>query len=185
MNKYTIHIKGNIPATIRDSVYFNREYSDLTYEYGFINYKGTDEQLDGLLEYLTLKGEAEFKIIGVYEDNAEEEEYYKNLLTNFKVIDPLPYDSMVDLISKCRFIISDSGGIQEEASFLKKKVIVCRKFTERIETINKTSFMCDSPEDLKGLFKKVKKEYISNYVCPYGDGNAANKIYKILKNKIK
>ena len=79
MKKYTIHIKGNIPAIIRDSVYFNREYSDLTYEYGFINYKGTDEQLDGLLEYLTLKGEAEFKIIGVYEDNAEEEEYYKNL----------------------------------------------------------------------------------------------------------
>ena len=82
MNKYTIHIKGNIPAIIRDSVYFNREYSDLIYGYGFINYKGTDEQLDGLLEYLTLKGEAEFKIIGVYEDNAEEEEYYKNLLTN-------------------------------------------------------------------------------------------------------
>ena len=45
MNKYTIHIKGNIPAIIRDSVYFNREYSDLTYGYGFINYKGTDEQL--------------------------------------------------------------------------------------------------------------------------------------------
>ena len=82
MNKYTIHIKGNIPAIIRDSVYFNREYSDLTYGYGFINYKGTDEQLEELLEYLTLKGEAEFKIIGVFEDDPVLDEYYKNLLTN-------------------------------------------------------------------------------------------------------
>jgi UDP-N-acetylglucosamine 2-epimerase (non-hydrolysing) len=106
---------------------------------------------------------------------------HKKLLTNFKVVEPLPYDSMVDVISKCRFIISDSGGIQEEASFLKKKVIVCRKFTERIETINKTSFMCDGPEDLHDLFEKIKKDYVSNYVCPYGDGNAANKIYKIFK----
>ena len=81
MKNYTIHIKGNIPAIIRDSVYFNREYSDLTNGYGFINYKGTDEQLDGLLEYLTLKGEAEFKIIGVIEDDPVQEEYYKNLLT--------------------------------------------------------------------------------------------------------
>lgn len=81
MKNYTIHIKGNIPAMITDSAYFNKEFSDFIYQYGYINYKGTDEQLDGLLEYLTLKGESEFKIIGVYEDNPEEEEYYKNLLT--------------------------------------------------------------------------------------------------------
>ena len=41
--------------------------------------------------------------------------------------------------------------------------------------------MCDGPEDLYQLFEKVKKDYISNYVCPYGDGNAANKICKIIK----
>ena len=63
MNKYTIHIKGNIPAMITDSAYFNKEYSDLIYGYGFINYKGTDEQLDGLLEYLTLKNYADILIL--------------------------------------------------------------------------------------------------------------------------
>lgn len=109
---------------------------------------------------------------------------YKHLLTNFSIIDPLPYQKMIDMISTCRFIISDSGGIQEEASFLKKKVIVCRKITERLETVGKTSFMCESPDKLKGLFELIKNSYISDYECPYGDGNASAKIYEILKNKI-
>ena len=109
---------------------------------------------------------------------------HKHILTNFNIIDPLPYQEMIDMISTCRFIISDSGGIQEEASFLKKKVIVCRKVTERLETVGKTSFMCKFPSELKDLFKQIKDDYISNYDCPYGDGNASNKIYEILKKKI-
>jgi UDP-N-acetylglucosamine 2-epimerase (non-hydrolysing) len=109
---------------------------------------------------------------------------HKHILTNFSIIDPLPYQEMVDMISTCQFIISDSGGIQEEASFLKKKVIVCRKVTERLETVGKTSFMCKFPDELKSLFEQVKNDYISNYDCPYGDGNASNKIYEILKKKI-
>jgi len=88
------------------------------------------------------------------------------------------------MMSTCKFIISDSGGIQEEASFLKKKVIVCRKVTERLETVGKTSFMCKFPSELKGLFEQVNNNYISNYECPYGDGNTSNKIYEILKKKI-
>ena len=58
----------------------------------------------------------------------------------------------------CRFIISDSGGIQEEASFLNKKVIVCRKFTERTESIGGHSILCKSPGDLKdGPFFDIRK----------------------------
>ena len=49
---------------------------------------------------------------------------HKHLLENVIVTEPLCYDDMISMISKCRFIISDSGGIQEEASFLKKKVIL-------------------------------------------------------------
>lgn len=109
---------------------------------------------------------------------------HKHILTNFNIIDPLPYQEMIDMMSTCKFIISDSGGIQEEASFLKKKVIVCRKVTERLETVGKTSFMCKFPYELKDLFEQVNNNYISNYECPYGDGNTSNKIYKILKKKI-
>jgi UDP-N-acetylglucosamine 2-epimerase (non-hydrolysing) len=91
---------------------------------------------------------------------------------------------MIDLISQCRFIISDSGGIQEEASFLKKKVIVCRKITERSETIGKSSFICNEPSDLNNLFYSIKDDYISDVECPYGDGDSSTHILNILKDKI-
>ena len=71
---------------------------------------------------------------------------HKNLLSNFNVVDPLPYNEMVNKIAKCKMLISDSGGIQEESSFLNKRVIVCRKHTERQESVGKHSNMCPSPE---------------------------------------
>lgn len=54
---------------------------------------------------------------------------------NIKLIDPVDYVSMVFLINKCDGIISDSGGLQEEAVCAGKKVLVCRHDTERPETI--------------------------------------------------
>jgi len=106
---------------------------------------------------------------------------HKGLLSHVNVISPMPYHKMIDTISRCRFIISDSGGIQEEASYLKKKVIVCRKVTERQETIGITSFLCKSPDQLKNNFEKIKSDYIPNsYNCPYGDGDSSKKIVDIL-----
>ena len=48
---------------------------------------------------------------------------HKNLLSHVNVVDPIDYSLMKKRIACCRFLISDSGGIQEEASFLGKKVI--------------------------------------------------------------
>ena len=108
---------------------------------------------------------------------------HKHLLQNINVIDPLGYDDMLNKIVKCRLIISDSGGIQEEASFLKKKVIVCRKTTERPESLNETSFLCGDPEELKEVFDFIiSNGYIvsDKCICPYGDGHASETIMKIL-----
>jgi UDP-N-acetylglucosamine 2-epimerase (non-hydrolysing) len=106
---------------------------------------------------------------------------YKNLLDGVLVVNPLPYDQMISAISKCRFIISDSGGIQEEASFFKKKVIVCREKTERVATIGTSSFMCPSPKELEELFYQIKDNYIIEDECPYGNGTTSKKIVEILK----
>jgi UDP-N-acetylglucosamine 2-epimerase (non-hydrolysing) len=105
---------------------------------------------------------------------------YKHLLTSLNVRAPLEYDEMIKKISECRFIISDSGGIQEEASFLNKKVIVCRKFTERTESLQKHSFLCKTPAEVFGLFDDIENGYIINEGSPYGDGNASKRIYNIL-----
>ena len=109
---------------------------------------------------------------------------HKSILTNVNVIDPLPYDDMIDKISKCRFLISDSGGIQEESSFLNKKVIVCRKWTERTESIGVHSIMCESPDKLKKVFNIIKNDFRVNSPSAYGDGTAAKKILQILRSKI-
>ena len=62
----------------------------------------------------------------------------KNILDNENIIllDPQDYESMVHLISNSKGIITDSGGLQEEAVCANKKVLICRDTTERPETIN-------------------------------------------------
>ena len=129
------------------------------------------------------KDNSEFEFIIPLHPNPNVQKH-RELLTNFKIVNPLSHSEMIDLISKCRFIISDSGGIQEEASFLKKKVIVCRKITERSETIGKSSFICNEPSDLNNLFYSIKDDYISDVECPYGDGDSSTHILNILKDKI-
>ena len=103
-------------------------------------------------------------------------------LKKVTILDPLSYSEMKKRLSQCRLLISDSGGLQEEASFLKKKIIVCRKRTERIESLGVSSFLCPSPSGLKDIFNSLKENYVVNdtYICPYGKGNAAQQIKEVL-----
>ena len=106
---------------------------------------------------------------------------HRNLLTNVKVIEPLTHDEMMHLLLNCKLVISDSGGIQEEATFFNKKTIVCRTTTERPEAIYTGHLhICKNSSDLKDLFVKLEKDSYICKSCPYGDGHAAEKIKKIL-----
>ena len=108
---------------------------------------------------------------------------YRYLLPNVEVVKSLPYSAMVKKIAHCRLIISDSGGIQEEASFFNKKVIVCRKKTERQESLGTHSFLCKEPSFLNILFETINENYQINAPCPYGDGETSTKILNILRSK--
>lgn len=102
-------------------------------------------------------------------------------LEGVNIIPPIKHDDMLDRIASCGFLISDSGGLQEEASYFKKKIIVCRKVTERQETLEKTSFLCKHPNDLYEMAINISKNYeVLNVNCPYGDGNCAEKVTDIL-----
>jgi UDP-N-acetylglucosamine 2-epimerase (non-hydrolysing) len=106
---------------------------------------------------------------------------HRSLLTNVKVIEPLTHDEMMHVLLKCKLVISDSGGIQEEATFFNKKTIVCRTTTERPEAINTGHlYLCKTPSELENLFVKLEKNSYICEPCPYGDGYAANKIKNIL-----
>lgn len=109
---------------------------------------------------------------------------HKDILTNVTVIDPLTHSDLLELLVKTKMVISDSGGLQEECSFFNKKCLVCRKITERPESIGLSSYLIDEPSDLKSVFEHQIKEYVINVDSPYGDGNASKKIIEIIKNKV-
>lgn len=109
---------------------------------------------------------------------------YKSILSHVNVVDPLPYEKCVEYIAKCGLVVTDSGGLQEESSFLKKKCIVCRKTTERTEGEYLFSYLCHDPSALSDIFNNTKIELV-NLPCPYGDGKSSEKILQILLDVIK
>jgi UDP-N-acetylglucosamine 2-epimerase (non-hydrolysing) len=105
---------------------------------------------------------------------------HKHLLNDVTVINPLTHPELLDILTKCRLVISDSGGLQEEGSFFNKKVIVCRTTTERPEAIETGHLhICKSPNDLKSKFGELIDNYYIDTKCPYGDGNTSLKIKDI------
>lgn len=105
---------------------------------------------------------------------------HKNIFKKVKIINPMNHDEMINYVKKCKFVISDSGGLQEECSYLNKKIIVCRKTTERPESVGIHSIMCYEPNMLSNIVKNVINNYEINADCPYGDGKSWEKIKNIL-----
>ena len=103
-------------------------------------------------------------------------------LRHVKVIGPQNHKNLINILQSCKLVITDSGGIQEEATFLNKKTIVCRKITERPEGISTGHLhLCRSPQGLRKIFTELLKDPIINSRCPYGDGESSKKIFDILR----
>jgi len=106
---------------------------------------------------------------------------YKHLLTHVTVVPPMDHPELLSVLTKSKFVISDSGGLQEEGSFFNKKVIVCRTTTERPEGIETGHlYICDTPQDVRSLFNEINSNYQIDTECPYGDGYSSQKIVKYL-----
>lgn len=96
------------------------------------------------------------------------------------VVKPMDHDTFLTTLSKAKLVITDSGGLQEECSFLNKKCLVCRKKTERSEVVGKSSFMVDGPGELKDVFDRHIDDYYIDYPCPYGTGDSAKRVVDLL-----
>lgn len=106
---------------------------------------------------------------------------HRHILTDVKVVEPLFHAELLSILVKARLVVSDSGGLQEEGSFFNKKVIVCRKTTERPEAIATGHlFICESPNKLRDLFAEVNSDPYIKEECPYGDGKTSEKIKLII-----
>lgn len=112
-------------------------------------------------------------------------------LPNIFLMDPLEYDAFVYLMSKAYMIITDSGGIQEEAPSLCKPVLVTRNRTERPEGIEAgcVRLVGTKRENIVKEAQKLlnlKDEYdkMSQSISPYGDGKACGRILDFLKETL-
>lgn len=107
------------------------------------------------------------------------------------LIEPLDYLPFSNLMNKVNIIVTDSGGIQEEAPALGKPVIVIREETERMEgVLANTASLVGSDyhkifNELKELLdNKEKYDSMAHAINPYGDGNAAKQIIDILERNL-
>ena len=105
---------------------------------------------------------------------------------NIQMIDSVGYFEILELMKNCSFIVTDSGGIQEEATspIIRKKVLVVRKTTDRPEAIeSKLAEIIGLKEKniSNSIIKTMKNPKLNSKKTPYGKGNASEKILKILK----
>lgn len=112
-----------------------------------------------------------------------------NQSDKFKLLPPLDYFSFLFLMNQCHFIVTDSGGIQEESYIFNKPVIVMREVTERTEAIDAGfAFLTGSSEaKLFSTFEMIDDGLNSGYNYfpaenPFGSGSPSEKITKILRS---
>jgi len=114
---------------------------------------------------------------------------YRHLSDHSRIhlIEPLDYLTLANLLAKVDLVVTDSGGIQEEAPALGKPVLVVREETERPEGIDAgtAKLIGTNRELLVGelrtlLTQPAAYEAMANAVNPYGEGNAAEQIVEIL-----
>lgn len=110
---------------------------------------------------------------------------------NVYLIEPLEYLYFIRLLSTCLIVLTDSGGIQEEAPGLGKPVLVMRDVTERPEALEAgaVKLVGASRENItKGIRELLNTptafEKMISSSNPYGDGKASDRIVKIVKERL-
>ena len=109
---------------------------------------------------------------------------------NIDLITPLPYEAFLWLMEKSKLIITDSGGVQEEAPSLGKPVLVMRETTERPEAVEAGTVILVGTNvdkivsEANALLQDAEKyERMSKLHNPYGDGQASKRIVEFLSKK--
>jgi UDP-N-acetylglucosamine 2-epimerase (non-hydrolysing) len=106
--------------------------------------------------------------------------------TGVHLTDPLPYATMIRHVAKAKVVVTDSGGLQEEAAWLGVPVVVLRRSTPRWESIQSGTAVLtgmDAPRAVKAaldLTTDDAQRRIAATPCPYGDGRTADRVVGIL-----
>ncbi len=203
--KNKIHIVGNtvvdaLQFITKHKVYAHKEFSEKLLNntnieknkvvlITFHRRENQNENLNQLINAINQlsKEYNQLKFIWTLHPNPQIKHFVENSLLsknkNVILVPPLEYIDIIKLMNLSRIILSDSGGIQEEAPSFGVPVLVLRKTTERPEGImEKKAFITELK--INSIIKQFKSIYHNYYPKdlknPYGDGFAADKIRDIL-----
>jgi len=112
----------------------------------------------------------------------------KHIGKEIKIIEPVGYLDFLRLLKNCKFVITDSGGIQEEITSpqINKRALVLRNYTERPESVNSYhSVLCkiDHKAILDNIIMLSSNTKRTSTVSPYGAGDAAIKITEVVEKR--
>jgi UDP-N-acetylglucosamine 2-epimerase (non-hydrolysing) len=106
-----------------------------------------------------------------------------------RLFPPLPFDGMVELVATSRVVVSDSGGLQEEAAWLGVPVVVLRPSTPRWEGVAAgISKLVGIDPDLaldavRAFTTEEAQQRVAATRCPYGDGHTSERVAEILSER--
>ncbi len=149
--------------------------------------KPFEEICDALLEISSQFKDVEIVYPVHLNPNIKEVASKKLIAENIKLISPLNYPELIWMMNKSNIIVTDSGGIQEEAPSLGKPVLVLREVTERMEGVDAGTAILVGSDKAKIVLETKKLLEDQNYYSkiattsnPYGDGTTSEKIKELL-----
>lgn len=164
-------------------------------EYGAMTFHrpGNVDEKESLYKLVNIWGEVSEKIPLVF---AVHPRTYKNIQSfglqenidgykNLYFIDPLGYMQFINLVKHSKFVLTDSGGIQEETTYLNIPCLTVRPNTERPVTIWEGSNKLIKVEEIDGEVDVILEGKGKKGRCPkYWDGNAGERMVRVLEEKI-
>ena len=192
INKRNIKFCGDVMYdSALYSLKFKKENIELPKQYALVTIhraENTDNKIylknivKGLIK-LSSKIELVFPMHPRTKIYLEKVKLYNLLKKYIKIIEPQKHSSLLNIIKKSEFVISDSGGIPKEAAFLNRKSIIIRDYAVWNELIEQKWSILVKPmkaENLLYYYKKLLNMKNNKNIKGFGNGNAAKKIAKYL-----
>ena len=147
------------------------------------------ENLSNILAALRLISKEIEVILPLHPRTKKMIEEFSLSLKGIKVVNPIPYLSMISLLGSAKAVVTDSGGLQKEAYFSKTPCLTIRDETEWIETLEKGWNRLVSPHDLSEIIDKLNKVLgldcsSMQYNHHYGLGDSSEIIINTIANSV-
>ena len=113
-----------------------------------------------------------------------EEHGLGGLLAKLRVVEPIGYREFLGLEAAAALLISDSGGVQEEASIVKTPLVVVRNSTERPEVIGTFATRVGPGDEIGAAAAEMLGRDLTAHSTPYGDGSASRRSLEALANLV-